>query len=88
MITIKRLFKDYGDCRLSLNKLEKEVTPWSDENADTFLRIKAKIYTLRINAKEYKSKNEINMARAKLIYESSFDMEDEINDLALPPEED
>lgn len=89
MITIKRLFKDYGDIRLSLNKLEQAATnPWSDMNADTRLRIKAKIYTLRINAKEYKSKDEINMARAKLIYESSFELEDELNSLEDIPDED
>lgn len=87
-MTIKRLFKDYGDVRLSLNKLEQDATPWSDMNADTRLRIKVKIYTLRINAKEYKSKDEINMARAKLIYETSFELEDEINSLEAIPDED
>lgn len=87
-MTIKRLIKDYGDVRLSLNKLEREETPWADMHADVRLHIKIKIFTLRINAREYKSKDEVCMKRAEMIYESTFEMEDELDGLeAIPDEE-
>ena len=87
-MTIKKLIKDYGDIRISLNKLENDVTPWSDANADTRMSIKAKIYNLRANARDYKSKDDVSMARAKLIYEASFELEDELDGLGEIPDED
>lgn len=86
-MTIKRLIKDYGDCRMSLNKLEREETPWADMHADERTHIRIKILTLRINAREYKSKDEVCMKRAEMIYESSFELEDELNSLEAIPDE-
>ena len=88
MNTIKKLIKDYGDARTSLNKLSREETPWADMHANERTNIRIKILTLRLNAKEYVSKDEVKMKRANMIYEATFEMEDELDSLGGIPDED